>query len=46
MEILLLTVEELLYALSNQKIATIGAVASISLGCMALAGTISPSNED
>ena len=46
MEILLFTVEELLEALSSQKIATIGAVASISLGCMALIGIINPSSED
>jgi hypothetical protein len=46
MEILLLTVKELLDALSSQKNPTTSAVASISLGCTALTGTISPFSED
>ncbi|MQF95145.1 MAG: NUDIX hydrolase [SAR202 cluster bacterium] len=41
MEILLLTVEELLTAITQGQIATTGAVAAISLGHMALSGTIS-----
>lgn len=44
MEILLLTVEELLAALGDGRIATIGTVAAVSLGYMALSGTINPSD--
>ena len=46
MEILLLTIEELLQALSSKKIAATGAVAAISLGYLALTGAINPSSED
>jgi len=42
MEILLLTVEELITALGDGTIATIGTVAAVSLGYMALSGTINP----